>query len=163
MTQRSWRVDDVEVTLTFYGSIIYLAVVSALGSQASPPPSQVAISTIVAAATVLYMAHVFTALVPKAARAGRLHGGDFRAALAHDTPLLISAVVPIAPLALAAWGVIDLESAYQLGVRLTIALLFFLAVSLSRREGLPWGRALVAGLAIIGIAIVVITLESRVH
>ena len=163
MTQRSRRFDDVEVTLTFYGSIVYLAVVSALGSQSVPPPPQVAISALVATATVLYMAHVFAGLVPKAARAGRLLGADFRAALAHDTPLLLSALVPIAPLALAAWGAVDLETAYRLGVRLSIALLFVLAVSLSRREGLSWGRALVAALLIIGIAIVVITLESRVH
>jgi len=163
MTQRSSRLDDVEVTLTFYGSIIYLAVMSALGSQSAPPPPQVAISTLVATAMVLYIAHVFTALVPKTARAGHLHGIDFRAALAHDTPLLIAALVPIAPLALAAWEVIDIVAAYQFSVRLTIALLFALAIALSRREGLSWGRSLIAGLVIIVIAIVVITLESLVH
>ncbi len=163
MAQRSRRLDDVEVTLTFYGSIIYLTVVSALASQTTSPPPQVAISTLVATATVLYMAHVFTALVPKAARAGRLQGADLLAALAHDTPLLLSAVVPIAPLALAGWGAIGFETAYQLSVRLTMALLFGLAVALSRRDGLSWGRALFAGLVIILIAVVVITLESRVH
>jgi hypothetical protein len=163
MTQRTRRLDDVEVTLTFYGSIIYLAVMSALGSQSAQPPPQVAISTVLATATVLYMAHVFTALVPKAARAGRLHGADLTATLAHDTPLLFSVVVPIAPLALAAWDMVDLETAYQLSVRLTIVLLFVLAVSLSRRDGLSWGRAVIAGLVIIGVAIVVITLESGVH
>jgi hypothetical protein len=163
MTQRSSRLDDAGVTLTFYGSIIYLAVISALGSLSAPPPPQVAISTLVATAMVLYIAHVFTALVPKTARAGHLHGIDFRAALVHDTPLLIAALVPIAPLALAAWEVIDIVAAYQFSVRLTIALLFALAISLSRREGLSWSRALIAGLVIIVIAIVVITLESLVH
>jgi hypothetical protein len=39
MTQRSRGIDDVEVTLTFYGSIIYLAVMSALGSLSAPPPT----------------------------------------------------------------------------------------------------------------------------
>lgn len=157
------RVDDVEVTLAFYGSIVYLAVVSALGSQSTPPAPEAAISAVVATATVLYIAHVFAAMVPKAARAGRLHAGDLGSALAHDVPLLLSALVPIAPLALAAWDVIEVDTGYRLSIRLSIALLFWLAVSLSRRDGLSWKRALVAGLVIIVIAVFVIWLESNVH
>jgi hypothetical protein len=157
------RIDDVEVTLAFYGSIVYLAVVSALGSQASQPEPTTAISAVVATATVLYIAHVFAALVPKAARAGRFHAAHLRAALAHDLPLLLSVVVPVAPLCLAAWDVVGLETGYRLSVRLTIGLLFVLAVSLSRRDGLSWKRALVAGAIIIAVTIVVIWLESHVH
>lgn len=156
-------IDDVEVTLAFYGSIVYLAVVSSLGAQSEPPNPETAISALVATATVLYIAQVFAALVPKAARAGRLHARDLRVGLAHDVPLLISLLVPIAPLAFAAWGVLAVESGYRLSVRVTIALLFGLAVSLSRRDGLPWVRALIAGLVIILIAVVVIWLESHVH
>jgi hypothetical protein len=157
------RLDDVEVTLAFYGSIVYLAVVSALGSQPTSPGPTTAISAVVATATVLFMAHVFAALVPKAARAGRLHAADLRSALAHDLPLLLSVVVPIGPLCLAAWDVLAVETGYRLSVRLTIAMLFWLAVSLSRRDGLSWRRALVAGLVIISITVAVIWLESHVH
>jgi hypothetical protein len=163
MTRSPGHLDDTELTLIFYGAIIYLAVVAALGSQTTSPPPQVAISTLVATATVLYMAHVFTSLVPKAARAGKLHARDFRAALAHELPLVLTAIVPILPLALAALDVVDVETGYQLSVRLSIGLLFILAVSVSRRDGLTWGRALVAGAVIIVIAVVVITLESMVH
>jgi hypothetical protein len=163
MTQRPGHLDDDELTLIFYGSIIYLAVVAALGSQTIPPPPQVAIGTLAATTIVLYMAHVFTNLVPKAARAGRLHGRDFGHALVHESPLVLTAVVPIIPLALAFWEVIDQNKAYTLSIRLSIGLLFVLAVSVSRRDGLTWGRALVAGAVIIAIAAIVITLESMIH
>jgi hypothetical protein len=163
MRTKRHRIDDVEVTLAFYGSIVYLAVVSALGSQSKQPTASTAISAVVATATVLYIAHVFAALVPKAARAGRLRGHDLLKALEHDVWLLVAALVPIVPLALAAAGAVELDTGYTLSVRLSIALLFGLAVTLSRRDGLSWARALVAGLAIIAVAVVVIYLESHVH
>ena len=156
-------IDDTEVTLAFYGSIVYLAIVSAFGSQQQPPDPTVAVSAIVATATVLYIAHVFAGLVPRVARQGHLRARDIAGALRHDVPLLVSAVVPVIPLLLAAAGAITVESGYLFGVRLTLALLFILAVMLSRRDGLAWNRALVAGAVIIVVTIVVIWLESHVH
>jgi hypothetical protein len=156
-------VDDVEVQLAFYGSIVYLAVVSSLGSQSPPPDPTAGIAATVAAATVLYIAHVFAALVPRAARAGRLHVAHLRSALQHDIPLLVSPVVPVIPLVLAASDVIAVDTGYRLSVRLTMSMLFALAVTLSRRDGLPWMRAVIAGLVIIAVAAVVIWLESLVH
>jgi hypothetical protein len=156
-------IDDTEVTLAFYGSIVYLAIVSAFGSQREPPSPAVAISAIVATASVLYIAHVFAALVPRAARHGRLHRAHLANALRHDLPLLLSAVVPAIPLGLAAAGAISVSSGYRFGVRLTLASLFGLAVLLSRRDGLSWSRAFTAGLVIIALTIVVIWLESNVH
>jgi hypothetical protein len=159
---RAW-VDDTEVTLAFYGSIVYLAVVSSLGAQAVPPAPAVAASAVIASAVVLYIAHVFASLVPKVARAGRLHGPDLIASIRHDLPLVVSVIVPTLPLVLAAQGAVADLTAYRLSVRLTIAMLFALAVTLSRRDGLPWGRSVVAGLVIVGIAIAVTWLESQVH
>jgi len=156
-------IDDTEVTLAFYGSIVYLAIVSAFGSQREPPDPAVAISAIVATASVLYIAHVFAALVPLAARHGRLHRAHLASALRHDLPLLLSVVVPAIPLGLAAAGAISVSSGYRFGVRLTLASLFGLAVLLSRRDGLSWSRALTAALVIIALTIVVIWLESNVH
>ena len=156
-------IDDEEVTLAFYGSIVYLAIVSALGSQDEPVPPPAAISALMASAVVLFIAHVFSALVPRAARAGRLHPSNLVSAFRNSAPLLVCAVVPAIPLLLAAWELLPVGRAYRLSVRLTIALLFGLAVMLSRREGLSWARAAVAGLAIILVAIGVIWLESRVH
>jgi hypothetical protein len=156
-------IDDTEVTLAFYGSIVYLAIVSAFGSQREPPSPAVAISAIVATASVLYIAHVFAALVPRAARHGRLHRAHLASALRHDLPLLLSAVVPAIPLGLAAAGAISVSSGYRFGVRLTLASLFGLAVLLSRRDGLSWSRAFTAGLVIIALTTVVIWLESNVH
>lgn len=157
------RIDETEVTLATYGSVIYLSVVSILEASGGPPDPSVAVAAIVAAATVLYVTHVFTALVPRVAKAGRLHASDLTHAMRHDVPLLLSAAVPVAPLLLAEWEAISVETAYRLSVRVTIGLLFALAVTLGRREGLGWGRALVAGLVIIGVTTVVIWLESHVH
>jgi len=106
---------------------------------------------------------VFAALVPRVARQGHLRGRDVVGALRHDVALLVSAIVPAIPLLLAAAGVIDAESGYRYGVRLTLVLLFVLAVMLSRRDGLAWNRAVVAGAVIIVVTIVVIWLESHVH
>ncbi len=159
---RRW-IDDTEVGLAFYGSIVYVAVVAALGAQRSPPPPTEAISAVVASGSVLYVAHVFAGLVPKAARAGRLKMGDLLSSLRHDAALLISGLLPVFPLLLATWGVLTVERGYTLSVRATIALLFALAVALSRRDGLPWKRAIVAGLVIIAVTAGVIWLESRVH
>ena len=156
-------IDDTEVTLAFYGSIVYLAIVSAFGSQREPADPKVAISAIVATATVLYIAHVFAALVPQVARQGSLRGSCIGRALRHDLPLFVTVVVPATPLGLAAAGAISVDLGYRLGVRLTLALLFGLAVMLSRRDGLAWHRALVAGTVIIVVTIVVIWLEAHLH
>lgn len=156
-------IDDTEVTLAFYGSIVYLAIVSAFGSQREPPNPRVAISALTATATVLFIAHVFAALVPRVARQGHLRGRDVARTLRHDVPLLVSAIVPILPLLLAGAGVISVDSGYRAAVRVTLTMLFVLAVMLSRRNGLAWSRALVAGATIIAVTIVVIWLESQVH
>jgi hypothetical protein len=157
------RIDETEVTLATYGSVIYLSVVSVLEADDGPPHPSVAIGAVVAAATVLYVTHVFTGLVPRVAKAGRLHAADLTHALRHDVPLLLSAVVPVVPLLLAEWETISVETAYRLSIRVTIAMLFGLAVTLGRREGLGWGRALAAGAVIIAVTTVVIWLESLVH
>ncbi len=75
----------------------------------------------------------------------------------------MSVVVPAIPLGLAAARMISVESGYRLGVRLTLALLFALAVTLGRRDGLAWNLALAASAVIIAVTIVVIWLESHVH
>jgi hypothetical protein len=163
MTHLQSLIDDAEVTLAFYGSIVYLAIVSAFDSQREPPDPRVALSAVLATASVLYIAHVFAALVPLVARQGNLNRRDVIRVLSHDVPLLVSAVVPSIPLVLAASGIISVESGYHLGVRLTLGLLFTLAVMLSRRDGLAWSRALAAGAVIIAVTIAVIWLESHVH
>jgi hypothetical protein len=155
--------DDNEVSLAFYGAIVYLAIVAALGSEDHPPPPTEAIAAVVLSGSVLYVAHVFAALVPRAARAGRLHLPHLLHALRHDLPLLATVLVPIVPLILGTSGALADATAYRLSIRLTIALLFVLAVLLSRLDGLSWRRALVAGATIIAVAVVVIWLEAKVH
>jgi hypothetical protein len=156
-------VDDSAVALAFYGSIVYLAVVSSLGSQADPPPPSEAIASTVAAASVLYVAHVFAAIVPQVARAGRLHVRRLGEAMRHDMPLLLTALVPITPLCLAAVRWVSSGTGYRLGVRLTMAMLFGFAVGLGRRDGLSWPRSTIAGIAIVAVMTILIWLESRVH
>jgi hypothetical protein len=154
---------DTAVGLAFYGSIVYVAVVSVLGAQAVPSRAAPAISAVVATASVLYAAHVFAALAPKAARAGRLHPDDLLHTMRHDSPLLVVALVPIAPLLLALSGLLELQTAYRLSVRLTMGALFVLAVALSRREGLGWRRSIVSGVVILAVTITIAWLETQVH
>jgi hypothetical protein len=142
---------------------VYLAIVAALAAEEPPPEPADAIGAVVLSASVLYLAHVFAALVPRAARAGRLHFPHLLHALRHDLPLLATMLVPVVPLLLGASGALADATAYRLSIRLTMALLFVLAVMLSRRDGLSWRRSLVAGAIIIAVAVVVIWLEARVH
>ena len=79
---------------------------------------------------------MFAALVPRAARKGQLHRADLAAGLLHDVPLLLSVIVPVIPLLLASWEIVTVDTGFRLSVRLTIVLLFGLAVTLSRRDGL---------------------------
>jgi hypothetical protein len=156
-------IDDTEVALAFYGSIVYLAVVSSLASQRPQPEPMVAIAAVVSAATVLFIAHTFAAVVPKVARAGKLHRHHLIDVLRHDAPLLMTCAIPVIPLALAAWEVVPVDTGYRLSVRLTLGLLLVLAIGLGRRDGLAWKRAVGAGITIIVITAVVIWLESLAH
>jgi hypothetical protein len=142
---------------------VYVAVVAVLEAQAVSTPAAPAISAVLATASVLYAAHVFAALAPKAARAGRLHADDLLHTMRHDSPLLVVALVPIAPLLLALWSLIALETAYRLSVRLTMGALFILAVALSRREGLGWRRSIVSSVLILVVTIAIAWLETQVH
>jgi len=159
----AYRIDEQEVTLAFYGSIVYLAVVSSLGAQRPQPDPAVAIAAVVSAATVLFIAHTFAALVPRAARAGRLHRHHLLGVLRHDAPLLVTCAVPLIPLILATSDAVAVPTGYRLSVRITIALLFALAIMLGRRDGLAWSRAVGAAGVIIVATTVIIWLESLVH
>jgi hypothetical protein len=53
MTELRSLIDDTEVTLAFYGSIVDLAIVSAFGSQREPPNPMVAISAVIIAVTIV--------------------------------------------------------------------------------------------------------------
>jgi hypothetical protein len=159
----AYRIDEEEVTLAFYGSIVYLAVVSSLGAQRPQPRPAVAIGAVVSTATVLFIAHAFAALVPRAAKAGRIHRNHLTEVLSHDAPLLLTCAIPLIPLVLGASNAVAVETAYRLSVRITIALLFGLAIMLGRRDGLAWSRAVGAAAAIIVLTTVIIWLESRVH
>jgi hypothetical protein len=154
---------DSQVGLAFYGCIVYVAVVAALASQADQPHALSAISAVVATASVLYVAHVFSSVVPKAARAGRLHPDDLVHALRHESPLLASVTVPAAPFLLVLLGAVTLPTAYRLSVRLTLTMLFALTVALSRRDGLGWRRSILSGVVIIVVTIAITWLETHVH
>jgi hypothetical protein len=114
-------------------------------------------------ASVLYLAHVFASLAPRAARAGRLHLDDLVHALRHESPLLACVVVPAIPFLLVVANAIMLAAAYRLSVRLAMATLLVLAVALSRREGLGWRRSIASGVLLVGVTIVITWLETRVH
>jgi len=159
----AYRIDEEEVTLAFYGSIVYLAVVSTLGAQRPQPRPAVAIGAVVSTATVLFIAHAFAALVPRAAKAGRLHGHHLTEVLRHDAPLLLTCTIPLIPLVLGASNAVAVDTGYRLSVRITIALLFSLAIMLGRRDGLAWSRAVGAAAVIIVLTTVIIWLESHVH
>jgi hypothetical protein len=162
-TDRSWVRADTHVGLAFYGAIVYVAVVAALEAQHEPPDSMSAIGAVVATASVLFVAHVFAALVPKTARAGRLHPADLAQSLRHDSPLIITVVVPVIPFVLSLSNVVELETAYRLSVRCTLAMLFGLTVALSRSEGLGWVRAALSGAVILCVTITITWLETHVH
>ena len=155
-------VHDAAVTRAFYGSVVYASVVTVMAAEAQQPSARRAIAAVVGTALILYVAHGFSELVPRIVHAGRLTRGDLAHVAVAELPLLIVALVSIAPLAAAASGVVDLSSGYRLSVGLTVAALFVLAIAFCVRDGLSWSRSLVAALAIVAATAVVIYLEALV-
>jgi hypothetical protein len=158
---REW-IHDAAVTRAFYGSVVYAAVVTVFASEQVQPPVTRAIGGVVATAVILYIAHGFSELVPRIVHAGRLARGDVAHVAVAELPLLIVALVPIAPLAAGAWGVLATPTAYRLSVVVTLVALFVLATALCVRNGLSWARSLGAGIGILVATSVVIWLEALV-
>jgi len=153
---------DAAVTRAFYGAVVNVAVVTVFAAESLQPPPARAIGGVIVSAVILFIAHGFAELVPKIARAGRLTSADLWTVGVDEFPLLAVAAIPIVPLALGATGVLDQSAAYRLSVGVTLLALFLLAIGLCRREGLPWGRTLAAGFAILAGTSLVIYLEALI-
>ena len=157
---RDW-VSDAAVTRAFYASVVYAAVVTVYASDLTDrPPVIEAMWAVAATAAILFLAHGFAEYVPMIAHAGRASLRDLRTVLWHESPLLVAALVPIVPLALARVGAISSSAGYEWSVRLTLVGLFLLASGLSRRDGLSWKRSIGAGLAILIVTSLLILLEA---
>lgn len=158
---RRW-IHDAAVTRAFYGAVVYAAVVTVFAAETIQPPAMKAIGGVIATAMILYVAHAFSELVPRIVHAGRLTRGDTAHVAVAELPLLVVALVPIAPLTAAVAGLLAIPDAYRVSVRVTLLALFVLATTLCRRDGLSWPRSLGAGAGILAATSVVIVLEAAV-
>jgi hypothetical protein len=153
---------DDAVTRAFYGSVVYAALVSVFAAEAVQPPPGRAIGGVVLTAVILFVAHGFAELVPRVVHAAGFRWADLRHVARAETPLLVTAIVPVAPLLLGAFEVVSPATAYRASLLTTLAGLFLLATALCRRDGLGWGRSLGAGAGILAATSVVIALEAWV-
>lgn len=145
-----------------YGGVLYLTLLVVLASQ-DPPPERGEIVLILAVSAIVYFAaHVYAAVVPALAQHGRFHRGAIVDACRDELPILIAAVIPLAPMVLHATGAIGVEAAYLLAVFLTLAVLIVYVLVEGRRAGLSWFRTLITAALIVVVGILVLVLELAV-
>lgn len=158
---RRW-VRDAAVTRAFYASVVYAAVVTVYAAEAIQPPVGKAIGGVIASAVILFIAHGFAEVVPRVVHAGRLTGPDVRAVGRSEAPLLVVAVVPLAPLVMAALDVVPDSTAFLWSILVTLGALFVIAIALCRRDGLSWWRSVLAGGTILAVTSMVVVLEASI-
>lgn len=145
-----------------YGGVLYLTLLVVLASQEPPPQRGEAVLILGVSAIVYYAAHVYAAVVPALAQVGRFHGGAIVRAGSDELPILVAAVIPLAPMVVHAAGAIGVQSAYLTAVFLTLAVLLLYVLVEGRRAGLSWFRTLVTAALVVAVGIAVLVLELAV-
>lgn len=115
-----------------YGTILVLAVVTALSTDSSSGPG-VVLEVVLATAVVFWLAHAYAeTLQVRLQRTGRTLIADARATLVREATLLEAAILPSIPLALAAAGVFDRDAAILLAQITGLAELFLSGYNVAR-------------------------------
>jgi hypothetical protein len=137
-----------------YGTILAASLLIAVGGS---PTAMLA--TIVVTALVFWIAHVHVELLRTVVRRGEhVSWAHARHALAHEWPLAQAALTPMAPLVLAAVGLVGVPMARTIGVSICLVQLIAWGVVISRTAGLGRRATLITvGInAAFGVALIVL-------
>lgn len=115
-----------------YGTILAGSLLIALNDDPT-----LMLSTIVLTAVVFWIAHVHVELLRSVVRKGEHVGwADVRHALRHEWPLAQAALTPIAPLVIAAFGLINVPTARTIGIAICMVQLVAWGIVISRSADL---------------------------
>jgi hypothetical protein len=144
-----------------YGTVVYLAVVVLLEEDRATALE--AIDILLATGIVFWLAHVYAHLVPQLAAAGRLTFDPFLKTASQQLGVLVVVVIPVAPLALAAIGVLPLATSYTVAEGAGLAALGAFAIRQARGAGLSWMRSVGIAVFLLAAGVVLVILELSLH
>jgi hypothetical protein len=144
-----------------YGTLLVMALLAV--EPEDDPPGNVA-AAVAVSVLVFWLAHVYAHSIGARVRTGaQLSWSHLRTEMAHEWPLVQSALPAIAALLLAAAGVFGTATAIVIGLTLGMVELFAWGVLLGLRQELGFGRAIVVGVIDCSFGLVIVTLETLVH
>ena len=151
-----------DVGRVIYGAIIGLALVSAL--QAHPPAAGVTAALLVGTAVAVGLAELYSEIVATEARTRRLvRRAQVRTLAAEALAVIAGAGFPAVYFALAAFGVMRLDTAFTLAKWTGLALICGYGYLAARLAGVSRASALVHALAIGLIGGALIALKALLH
>jgi hypothetical protein len=144
-----------------YGTLLVMALLAV--EPEDDPPAQVA-AAVAITVVVFWLAHVYAHSIGERVRTGgRLSWPHLRTQLAHEWPLVQSAVPALLALLLAVVGLFSTETAITIGLALGMIELFAWGVLVGRRQDLGRGRAVLVGAIDCSFGLVIVALETLVH
>jgi hypothetical protein len=158
MTDRRPR----EMTSAIYGTILVTAIVAALSEYDGASALETA-GAVILGALVLWLAHVYAALMAASASGRRVSGADLHEAMVEDWPIVQSAVPALVALVLGAVHVLTDATSIALALWAGVAALFVWGWLASRhqRVGLA-ARLLTAGVNG-ALGLLIVALKVVVH
>jgi len=144
-----------------YGTLLVMAL---LAVEPEDDPAGKVAAAVAVTMLVFWLAHVYAHSIGSRVRTGaRVSWRHLRTEMAHEWPLVQSAVPALAALLLAAAGVFGTHTAVVIGLTLGMVELFAWGVLLGLRQGLGGGRAILVGAIDCSFGLGVVLLETLVH
>ncbi|WP_290473509.1 hypothetical protein [Leifsonia sp. 71-9] len=160
-----WR--HIGTPAAIYGTIVYASVVAAtsIGLKESSAAWQVLIFAVVSV-IVFWVAHVFSTALGFQGDADRLRDrvrDSLRQALQESSGMPEAAVVPSAPLLLAALGLVTIDTAISVALWLAVVMLALLGYLVLSVRSRPWWARIAAALTSALFGILVILLKTALY
>lgn len=144
-----------------YGTVVYLTILVLLEEDRTDPEDAVAI--LLGTAVLYWIAHIYAHLVPRIAAEGGMRTGRFLETAEDQAGILASVAIPLVPLVLAMFGLLDDRAGLRGAIGAGLLSLAAFAVREARTAGLGWGRSIGIALFLLAAGIGLLWLEVRLH
>jgi hypothetical protein len=146
-----------------YGTILVVAVVTALSTDPSSGPGLI-LGAVLATAAVFWLAHAYAeTLQVRLERTGRTLFDDARVTLVREASLLEAAILPSIPLVLATIGVFDRDTGILLAQLTGLAELFLSGYNVARILGRSAAASILSGVFCLALGAGIVVLKALVH
>lgn len=154
--------DSRQVSRVIYGSIVGLALVVVMENH--PPSAAVVISTLLATGVAVALAELYSEVVGTSARLRhRIEGHLLRDAVSDAVAVAIGVAFPVVFFVLAAAGLMELETAFDLAKWTGLGLIGFYGYCAARLSGASVVASLAQAAAVGAIGAVLIAIKALVH